>query len=184
MDAEMTLTKEQIGELRPMLLRLFAGENASRELDALCDLALLALSRQDAPPVAWQVRYVDRVSGKALEWRNAHADDLQSYRSDHGYEVRELFASPPAAHLQREALENEFLTEVCDQLFGCFMERAYNDELGWHENCAICETVIDITKWVHAEHKPDCIINKVREYLKVHKPRSVPPALLPKESAS
>jgi hypothetical protein len=71
--------------------------------------------------------------------------------------------------------EDTFLTDVCDWLFGCHLKRVGPSIEKDHDfECSCCEEPIDIKKWVHANHKSDCIILKVREHLIEHRPQSVP----------
>lgn len=81
------------------------------------------------------------------------------------------------AHLQRglkPPSASTFLTDVCDELFGCFIrptgitfpEREYR--------CCACDEVIPVTSWVTAPHKDDCIVAKARDHLAQQRPERVP----------
>lgn len=72
-------------------------------------------------------------------------------------------------------LQQEFLTKVCEELFGCFMHRAYDEDQIPYFMCALCEIEIDIGNYNWADHGENCIIPKVRQHLIEHKPECVPP---------
>ncbi len=74
-----------------------------------------------------------------------------------------------------QSANGAFLTDVCDELFGSFLESAGFVGNTYGYRCQLCERIIDIKERVHADHEPGCIIPRVREYLKVHRPTSVPP---------
>lgn len=81
---------------------------------------------------------------------------------------------PIYSRFQYSSAIESFTTDVCEELFGChvdttgilFPERTYR--------CSICERGVPINGWVHAEHNEGCIIPKVREHLKKHRPACVP----------
>lgn len=83
-------------------------------------------------------------------------------------EVEMIVAALRAFARPEELRTSDFLTEVCDALFGCWI-----DPRDGADTCALCQKEIPIKGWVHAEHEPDCIINRVRDYLAQHKPASV-----------
>ncbi len=65
---------------------------------------------------------------------------------------------------------NDFLLEVCEELFGCFIQPTMDEG---HE-CGCCERPMLLVGWVNAEHNEGCIIPRVRDYLATHKPECVP----------
>ena len=69
-----------------------------------------------------------------------------------------------------------FLIEVCDELFGSFLHQRSSLDDDFKYQCAHCERGMHVQNWWLAEHEPDCIINRVREFLVKHKPNSVPEA--------
>ena len=69
-----------------------------------------------------------------------------------------------------------FLIEVCDELFGGFLHQRSSLDDDFKYQCAHCERGMHVQNWWLAEHEPDCIINRVREFLVKHKPESVPEA--------
>lgn len=75
--------------------------------------------------------------------------------------------------LQSAMPASTFLTEVCDALFGSFLEHAgfVGNQYGYR--CQHCARVIDVPDWIHAEHEADCLIPRVREYLAKHKPEAL-----------
>ncbi len=77
---------------------------------------------------------------------------------------------PPAQLDELAATEARFLTDVCEELFGSFLRHRG----GKLYMCALCDAAIPIDSWIHAEHARDCIIPKVREHLKCHRPACVP----------
>lgn len=84
------------------------------------------------------------------------SDDLAAF--PYVPEMEELSVALLSA--QAVAGSADFTREVCEALFGCFVE---GDR--YYPNCALCQIHIDPARWTTAPHEPDCIINRVREYL-------------------
>jgi hypothetical protein len=70
---------------------------------------------------------------------------------------------------------DKFTLDVCEELFGCFCESAGMVDNEWEYRCTICEHPLQIKGWVNAPHHEDCIINRVRDVLREHRPHLVPP---------
>lgn len=106
--------------------------------------------------------------------------DAQPVDDDSGFAEKVILARAYVAAVEAVVTPSasepsNFLTDVCDQLFGCHLEPTGISFPDRTYRCSLCEREVPINAWVHAEHAEDCIIPKVREHLQKHRPKSVPP---------
>lgn len=101
-----------------------------------------------------------------------HVRAIEIIADEFGYDPYEWLADEkaPLVSAAADSAPGKFTLDVCEELFGCFLEHAGDGEY----RCSVCETTIPIGSWVTAPHSDDCMVAKVREFLARHRPYLTP----------
>ena len=106
--------------------------------------------------VAKQHRAACDATGEAIHWKKVAQ------------------GNSPFTEVRSTRQPSDFTLDVCEALFGCFLDDGYEDDPHGTFRCGQCHEPIKITEWVNATHASSCIINKVRNVLREHRPAAAP----------